>query len=167
MMMNQGTMVTVTWQIVSGLRQSHSFRGGSDYPYPFDQFVNVIEVVMLDFFTFFHAECVARTTFADKLMASLLVLASLGIISTMYGAIYTRIYGGTVLRSSSVKGYILLIYIVLPIMSSMAFSAFNVDRVSEGQHQLLSNLHLSSTHHPLIAIFPGSTIAGKAVARRT
>ena len=52
----------VTWQIVSGLRQAHSFRGGSEYPYPFNQFVNVIEFVIFDFFTFFHTECVARTT---------------------------------------------------------------------------------------------------------
>ena len=130
----------VTWQIVSGLRQAHSFRGGSDYPYPFNQFVNVIEVVMFDFFTFFHAECVARTTYADKLMMSLLTLLSIGALAVIFGAIYTSIYGGTVLRSSSVKGYILLIYTVLPTMSSMALSAFNVDRVSEGQHQVCSKL---------------------------
>ena len=121
----------VTWQIVSGLRQAHSFRGGSEYPYPFNQFVNVIEFVMFDFFTFFHTECVARTTYADKLMMSLLTLVSLGVLAVGYGAVYTYIYGGTTIRSSSVKGYILLIYTVLPTMSSMAFSAFNVDRVSE------------------------------------
>ena len=34
----------VTWQIVSGLGQAHSFRGGSSYPFPFNYFVNVIEV---------------------------------------------------------------------------------------------------------------------------
>ena len=120
----------LTWQIMSGLRQAHSFRGGSDYPYPFSHFVNVIEVFMLDFFTFFHTECVARTTYADKLLVSLIMLISLSALAVSYGAVYTRIYGGAVLESSSVKSYILLIYIVLPIMSSMAFSAFNVDRVS-------------------------------------
>ena len=121
----------VTWQIVSGLRQAHSFRGGSEYPYPFNQCVNVIEFVMFDFFTFFHTECVARTTYADKLVMSLLTLVSTGVLAVGYGAVYTYIYGGTTIRSSSVKGYILLIYTVLPTMSSMAFSAFNVDRVSE------------------------------------
>ena len=119
----------VTWQIVSGLGEAHSFRGGSEYPFPFNYFVNVIEVFMLDFFTFFHTECVARTTYADKLLVSLITLIALGALAVLYGAMYTRIYGGAVLESSSVKGYILLIYIVLPTMSSMAFSAFNMDRV--------------------------------------
>ena len=116
---------------MSGLRQAHSFRGGSEYPYPFNLFVNVIEFVMLDFFTFFHADCVTRTTYAYKLMASLLTILSLGVIAVVYGAVYTYVYTGTIMRSSSVKGYILLIYIVLPMMSSMAFSAFSVDHVSE------------------------------------
>ena len=120
----------ITWQIVSGLGEAHSFRGGSEYPFPFNYFVNVIEVFMLDFFTFFHTECVARTTFADKLSVSLIMLIALGALAVLYGAIFTRIYGGTIMRSSSVKGYVLLIYIVLPTVSTTAFSAFNVDRVS-------------------------------------
>ena len=66
----------VTWQIVSGLRQAHTFRGGSDYPYPFNQFVNVIEVFLMDFFTFFHTECVQSTTYADKLMTVVHAFAS-------------------------------------------------------------------------------------------
>ena len=47
------------------------------------------------------------------------------------------------------KGYILLIYTVLPTMSSMAFSAFNVDRVSGEQHgaPLLRVLPSSRTTH--------------------
>ena len=44
----------VTWQIVSGLGQAHKFRGGGEYPYPFNYFVNVIEFVMFDFFAFFN-----------------------------------------------------------------------------------------------------------------
>ena len=122
----------VTWQIVSGLREAHSFRGGSSYPYPFNDFVNVIEVFMFDFFTFFHAECVAQTTYASRLAATLTTMVSIGVLAFAYGAIYTYMYGGTVLRSSSVKGYILLIYVVLPMMSSTAFSAFNCDEVRDG-----------------------------------
>ena len=126
----------VTWQIVSGLRQAHSFRGGGDYPFPFNHFVNVIEFVMFDFFTFFHAECVARTTYADKLMVSLLTLVIIGFICVLIGQISAIMFDNrSVLRSSSVKGYILLIYTVLPTMSSMALSAYNVDRVSEEKHQ--------------------------------
>ena len=121
----------VTWQIVSGLRQAHSFRGGSDYPYPFNHFVNVIEVLMFDFFTFFHTECVAHTTYADKLMVSLLTLVIVGFICVLIGQISAIMSDNrSVLRSSSVKGYILLIYTVLPTMSSMALSAFNADKVS-------------------------------------
>ena len=124
----------VTWQIVSGLRQAHSFRGGSDHPYPFNQFVNVIEVFLMDFFTFFHTECVQSTTYADKLMVSLLTVVTLGLIAVIIGQARTIIWGGSVLRSWSVESYIVLIYDVLPVMSSMAFSAFSVDRVSEEQH---------------------------------
>ena len=123
-------MQMVTWQIVSGLRQAHSFRGGGNYPYPFNHFVNVIEFVMFDFFTFFHTECVAHTDYIDKLMASLVTVISLGVLATAIGAVCVLKWGGTVLHSSSVKAYIVLIYVVLPTMSSMAFSAFNVDRVS-------------------------------------
>ena len=128
----------VTWQIMSGLRQAHTFRGGSDYPYPFNHFVNVIEFVMFDFFTFFHADCVARATYADKLMVSLLTIVTLGLIAVIIGQISVIMFDGAeVLRSPSVKGYILLINTVLPIMSSMAFSAFNVDRVrSNTKHDI-------------------------------
>jgi hypothetical protein len=123
---------TVTWQILSGLGQAHAFRGGSSYPAPFSYFVNIIEVFMLDIFTFFHAECVAATTYADKLMVALLTVVALGVVSVVIGAIFVYMWGGTVLRSSSVKTYIVVIYIVLPTMSSMAFSAFNCDEVREG-----------------------------------
>ena len=57
--------------------------GGSDYPYPFNQFVNVIEVFVFDFFTFFHTECVARTTYDEKLMVSLLTMAAFGLIAVL------------------------------------------------------------------------------------
>ena len=141
-----------TWQIVSGLRRAHSFRGGSDYPYPFNQFVNAIEFVMLDFFTFFHAECVAHTTYADKLAASLLTIVILGLLAVIIGKIHALTSDGTVLRSPSVKAYIVLIYIVLPTMSSMAFSAFNVDLVrgttpSTPDKSSASSPWPSSTHH--------------------
>ena len=129
----------VTWQIVSGLRQAHSFRGGSDYPYPFNQFVNVIEVFVFDFFTFFHTECVARTTYDEKLMVSLLTMAAFGLIAVIIAKLSVLMFDGTgVLRSPSMKGYILLIYTVLPMMSPMAFSAFNVDRVSDRRATLSS-----------------------------
>ena len=124
----------VTWQVVSGLGQAHTFRGGSSYPAPFRYFVNVIEVFMLDFFAFFHAECVARTTYAHKLMASLLTVVLIGVVAVLVAAVRQCMAGADMLRSSSVKGYLVLIYIVLPTMSSMAFSAFNVDRVSEQEH---------------------------------
>ena len=138
----------VTWQIVSGLRQAHSFRGGGDYPYPFNLFANVIEFVMFDFFTFFHTECVNPTNYADKLMISLLTVLSLGVLAVGYGAVYTYIYGGAIMRSSGVKGYLLLIYTVLPTMSSMAFSAFNVDRVSEEQYKARVVVFIDSSPHP-------------------
>ena len=119
----------VTWQIVAGLGQAHEFRGGSHYPYPFSHFENVIEVFLMDFFTFFHTDCVEPTTYVDRLRLSLLTIASFGVLAIGCAAIYTRIFGGTIIRSSGVKGYILLIYTVLPTMSSMAFSAFSFDEV--------------------------------------
>ena len=149
----------VTWQIVTGLGQAHSFRGGSSYPAPFSYFVNMIEVFMLDVFVIFHTECVARTTYVDKLMVALLTVVLLGVAAVVIGAILVYVEGGgTVLRSSSVKAYIVLIYIVLPTMSSMAFSAFNCDQVKEGVPQLLacqppntrlplSPARLTTTHH--------------------
>ena len=128
----------VTWQIVSGFRQAHTFRGGSEYPYPFNHFVSTIEFFMFDFFTFFHTECVQRTNYADKLMVSLLTMVTLGLVAVIIGQINVIMFDGAeVLRSPSVKGYILLINTVLPIMSSMAFSAFNVDRVrSNTKHDI-------------------------------
>ena len=121
----------VTWQIVSGLGQAHTFRGGSSYPAPFKYFVNVIEFFMLDFFAFFHAECVVHTTYAHKLMVSLVTVVSMGVVAVLAGAAQKCMGGDDIFHSTSVKGYIVLIYIVLPIMSSMAFSAFNCDQVSE------------------------------------
>ena len=59
----------VTWQIVSGLSQAHSFRGGSSYPAPFRYFVNVLEVFMFDVFVMFHTECIAKTNYAHKVLS--------------------------------------------------------------------------------------------------
>ena len=166
----------VTWQIVAGLAGAVSFRSGLAYPAPFRDFASAIEVFLMDVFTFFHSECVARTTYADKLMVSLLTLVVLGLIALFIGYARKMIWGGTVLRSWSVESYIVLIYDVLPVMSSMAFSAFNVDRVSEEPHHTQKSFvpshnesrppH-SSTHHPSPATYPVSTIAAKIVARRT
>ena len=103
----------VTWQIVTGLGQAHSFRGGSSYPAPFSYFVNAIEIFMFDFFTFFHTECVARTTYAGKLMVALITILSVGVIAVAVGAFSTWMWGGTILKSSGVKNYILLVYLVL------------------------------------------------------
>ena len=122
----------VTWQIVSGLGQAHSFRGGSSYPFPFNYFVNVIEVFMLDFFAFFNTDCVRSITYAEKLAVAFLTVVSLGVVSVGIGACTSTEDGG-ILRSSFVKGYIVLIYVVLPVMSSMAFSAFNCDEVSQSE----------------------------------
>ena len=54
------------------------------------------------------------------------------VLATAIGAVCTQMWGGTVPRSSSVKAYIVLIYVVLPTMSSMAFSAFECKEVSGG-----------------------------------
>ena len=161
----------VTWQIVSGLRQAHSFRGGGNYPYPFNHFVNVIEVVMFDFFTFFHTECVSPTTYDEKLMVSLITMAAFGLVAVIIAKISVLMFDGTgVLQSPSMKGYILLIYTVLPTMSSMAFSAFNVDRVREEEHPTdslsLVETFVSFTHQPSHH-YPGSTTVGQVVARRS
>ena len=121
----------VTWQIVSGLVQAHSFRGGSSYPFPFSYFVNIIEVFMLDLFVIFHTECIARTTYAYKLAVALLTVVSIGLLVVVIGAVSTRMWGGTILRSAGFKNYIVLVYVVLPTMSSMALSAFNCDRVKK------------------------------------
>ena len=120
---------------MSGLGQAHAFRGGSSYPAPFSYFVNIIEVFMFDFFTFFHTECVARAAYTDKLMVALMTILSIGVIAVASGAFCAHMWGGTILRSSGVKNYILLVYLVLPIMSSMAVSAFNCDEVSQPQPQ--------------------------------
>ena len=120
----------VTWQIVAGLANAVI---RVSYPYPFTYFANAVEVFMLNFFTFFHTECLARTTYADKLMVALTTVLSLGAIAVAVGAFATRMWGGTILRSWSFKSYLVLIYDVLPMMSSMAFSAFSCDQVSE-QH---------------------------------
>jgi len=152
----------VTWQIVSGLGQAHAFRGGSSYPAPFSYFVNMIEVFMFDFFTFFHTECVARTAYTDKLMVALMTILSSGVIAVASGAFCAHMWGGTILRSSGVKNYILLVYLVLPIMSSMAVSAFNCDEVSSfvrGYHATKITNKPATTRrcYPLILCNPRNT----------
>ena len=129
----------VTWQIVAGLANAVI---KVSYPYPFTYFANAVEVFMLNFFTFFHTECLARTTYADKLVVALTTVLSLGAIAVAVGAFATRMWGGTILRSWSFKSYLVLIYDVLPMMSSMAFSAFKCDEVSE-QCAMLTNARQS------------------------
>ena len=65
-----------------------------------------------------------------QLAVSLGVVMSFGVLAVAIGAATTAFWGGTVARSSSVKNYIVLIYLVLPMMSTMAFSAFSCDTVS-------------------------------------
>ena len=106
------TVQVVTWQIVAGL-------------------ANAVKVFMPNFCPFVHPECLARTTYADKLVVALPTVLTLGAIAVAVGAFATRMWGGTILRSWSFKSYLVLIYDVLPMMSSMAFSAFKCDEVSE------------------------------------
>ena len=60
---------------------------------------------------------------------ALLTVLGLGALSFAIGAVTTRKWGGTVKRSETVKAYIVLIYMILPMMSSMAISAYNCDEV--------------------------------------
>ena len=57
-MMNQGTMVVVTLQIVSGLSTAHAFHGGGDYPSPYSHIVKFFELLALDLFQLFRLDCV-------------------------------------------------------------------------------------------------------------
>mgnify|MGYP004111523993 CR=1 FL=1 len=58
-----------TWQIVSGLSRAHAFRGGASYPDPFGVFVQLIELFSLNFFAFFHTECVRRANYNEQLVS--------------------------------------------------------------------------------------------------
>jgi hypothetical protein len=143
------TSQTVTWQIVSGLGQAQSFRGGSSYPSPFNYFVNAIEIFMLDFFVFFHTECVERTNYSTKLALTLLTVVALGVLATLIGAGCKCMWGGAIVRSTSFKAFIVLIYMVLPMVSSMAVSAFSCDEVGEGPtDQPTSPLSFKPTNSP-------------------
>ena len=71
-MRDQATMLVVTFQIIVGLRGVHSFRGGSDYPSPFDRLVGALEMLTLDLFQIFHVECFRRGDYWDNVYAATL-----------------------------------------------------------------------------------------------
>ena len=84
-------------------------------------YVVVVALLVVDLFVIFPSECVARTTYAGKLVVTLLTVVSLGVVAVAVGGVCVSMWGGTVLRSPSVKAYIVLIYIVLPTMTSMTY----------------------------------------------
>ena len=126
----------MTWQIVSGLGSAAAFSSdGLSYPTPFNQFVLSIEVFMLDLFTFFHAECVASTNYSQKLALALITVVALGVIAVVSGKVEIRIRGREAARSQLllspfIKYYVVLIYMILPMMSSMAVRVFHCKEVS-------------------------------------
>jgi hypothetical protein len=90
--------------------------------------VKFIEVFTLDLFSFLNAECVESMSYAEKLAISLVTIVSLGVLAIIVGAVWSD----TILHSSSVKNFILLIYLVLPVMSSMAVSALSCTAFDTG-----------------------------------
>ena len=91
----------------------------------------MIEPLSLDLFLFFHTECVQRTTYTDQLAFALALLVTLGVLSAAIGTVAKAVWGGSILNSPPVKAFIIIVYFVLPMMSTMAFSAFSCDDVSQ------------------------------------
>ena len=103
------------------------------YPFPFNLFVQAIEVFALNLFGVFHAECVGRANYNEQLVIAFMTLVALGVLAVALGAAMKRWSGsGTVVNSSPVTAWIYLIYLILPSMSTMAISAFDCDEVGGG-----------------------------------
>ena len=93
-------------------------------------FAQLIELFSLNLFAFFHTECVQPANYNLQLSMAFTSLVALGALSVVVGEFMKRCLGGTtVVNSVPVKAFIVLISVVLPMMSTMALSAFNCDQV--------------------------------------
>ena len=85
----------VTYQIIVNLASSFKFQGSHGYPSPFKEIMDALSgIFTIDFVGVLHVDCLGRTDFEDKLLASTLVPIGLFLLEAAYHLGRSTFVGG-------------------------------------------------------------------------
>ena len=137
-MRDQGTMLIITYQIIGGLGSVFEFSGGGEYPQPFQDIIGSLDMLNLNIFQILHLECSVESDHYDRLRWSTLI--PVGIVSAVAAVrgIQVACWGASWLGNGGafdglgVKGALILIFFILPMVSTMICSSFACTKFNDG-----------------------------------
>ena len=116
----------VTYQIIVNLASSFKFQGSHGYPSPFKEIMDALSgIFTIDFVGVLHVDCLGRTDFEDKLLASTLVPIGLFLLEAAYHLGRSTFVGGKFLNGTAFGNFIILLYFVIPTSCVDIFSSFS------------------------------------------
>ena len=108
------------------MASSFKFRGSYGYPSPFKEVMNALSgIFTIDIVGVLHVDCLERTDFADKLLASTLLPIGLFLLEAMYHLGRITFVGGAFLNGQAFRWYIIFLYFVIPTTCMVIFSSFS------------------------------------------
>ena len=108
------------------MASSFKFRGSYGYPSPFKEVMNALSgVFTIDIVGVLHVDCLGRTNFLDKLLASTLVPIGLFLLEATYHLGRITFFGGKFLNGKAFSNFIILLYFIIPTACTVIFSSFS------------------------------------------
>ena len=102
------------------------FRGSHGYPSPFKEVMNsVAGIFTVDVVGVLHIDCLGRTSFLHKLLASTLVPLGVFILEAAYHLGRITFVGGAFLDGKAFGNFIIFLYFTIPTSCMDIFSSFS------------------------------------------
>jgi len=116
----------VTYQIIVSMASGFEFRGSYGYPSPFKEVMNSLAgIFTIDVVGVLHVDCLGRTNFLDKLLASTMVPIGVFLLDTGYQLGRMMFFGGAFLDGEAFGDFIILLYFIIPTTCMVIFSSFS------------------------------------------
>ena len=116
----------VTYQIIVSMASGFEFRGSHGYPSPFKEVMNALSgIFTIDIVGVLHIDCLGRTNFLDKLLASTMVPMVVFILDAGYQLGRMMFFGGAFLDGEAFGDFIILLYFIIPTTCMVIFSSFS------------------------------------------
>ena len=122
----QHTYRFVTYQIIVSMASGFEFRGSYGYPSPFKEVMNALSgIFTFDVVGVLHVDCLGRTDFEHKLLASTLVPLGVFLLDAGYQLGRMMCFGGAFLDGKAFSNFIIFLYFTIPTTCMVIFSSFS------------------------------------------
>jgi len=102
------------------------FRGSYGYPSPFKEVMNSLSgIFTMDVVGVLHVDCLGRTNFQHKLLASTLVPIGVFLLDAGYQLGRMAYVGGAFLDGKAFRWFIMFLYFTIPTSCMVIFSSFS------------------------------------------